>query len=62
MHSHISKKQNTKKKLLCLGSSLFFLSNQFAPIAFAADIQNTNFTAPASAEDIQTLRKYYTEK
>lgn len=62
MHSHISKKQNAKKKLLCLGSSLFFLSNQFAPIALAADTQNTNFTAPASAEDIQTLRKYYTEK
>ena len=54
--------RKAKKKLLCLTSGLFLLSNQFAPLAMAASTQESNnIMQTVESEDIQVIRQMYTD-
>ena len=60
---HNNKIKNIKKKIICLGSSIFFLTNQMLPVALASPSSNidSKLFSSASTEEIQTVRKYFTE-
>ena len=61
-HKICNKKlQKIKTRLICLGSSVFFLANQMLPVASAMTNNDSNLFATANSDDIQTLRSYFAE-
>ena len=58
-----NKRKTLKQQLICLGSSIFFLTNQMLPIALATPSNNidSKLFSSASSEEVQSIRKYFTE-
>lgn len=58
-----NKIKKVKQKIICFGSSIFFLTNQIMlPVALASpsDSIDSKLFSPASAEEVQTVRQYFT--